>query len=172
MATEARTGEGFASQHLEARAGRSTDAFGEPSVLAAPGEARQTPHKEEHYAECHERAAEEQDEAAHLVERSVDYLGYAHAVLVVDLDDLATCDDHVVVRDDVDGRADLAVELDHLSDAELQYGPNGQPRAADAGADLEGDIAQAGRLFATRRRRGSSPHRPRPTGTITSFTIV
>ena len=76
----------------------------------------------------------------------MDDLGDAHAVLVVDLDDLSAGDDDVVVRDDVDRRSDLAVELDHLPDAELQHGTDRQPRTPDAGADLERHVAQAGRL--------------------------
>ena len=84
--------------------------------LPASGQARESPDEEQHHAEREEHPAEEQGEA-HLIKRSVNDLCDAHAVLVVDFDHLAASDDNVVVGDDVDRRADLAVELDDLADA-------------------------------------------------------
>jgi hypothetical protein len=115
-----RPGKGLSPEHLETRPVGYTDTLRVSTSLPAPRKARQGPDEEEHHAQRQQGAAKKQRES-HLIECSVNDLGDAHAILVVDLDNFAPGNYYLVVCDDVDRRADLAVELDHLTDPELEH---------------------------------------------------
>ena len=70
-----------------------------------------------------------------------DDLGDAHAVLLVEDDDLAVGDDRAV-DEDVDGAAGDAVELDDRARAQLEHVGHGQAGAAQLGGDPHLDAAQ------------------------------